>query len=453
MSRASASWVFLALLAAGCSASGIDVDANRSEDAAVFFAAAVPEIRVRADGLSLWVDASAVPSYSGSTLRLLIRGRTSANLKAARSFVPDDAFGTTSLVGPRSFEVLLRGGHEINTILSGLPLFLRLELSNGRVYHASLSLQGSFVRYSGDTDIAVSAALAPIYWKDDVTNLRYRGLATVDAPLLSVATTGGVDPTVKALGSGRFQLDWDYDRFAKVFDDPRDPVRFSARPATRMPLSGSANVEIGLTDVKLTTMDAETAWPTPSCVKSVYDCVKAQPAMTRDFGVCGRYREVARCITADICDITPPVAFTLQSRDASSLAPAIAAAHAACPRTSGNWCSVLDGQAFGYARCLTMEPTPDAILEAALTAADRGGRFDPRYSTALSRSELAAQQTFGSGVLAAADALAGDTAVQAKLFESEEPCHNCHQFGLMYVLLYPNTRVVVVVSANYGYDS
>lgn len=451
MSRASASWMFLALLVGGCSASAIDVDV--SEDPAVFYAAAVPEIRVREDGLTLWVDAVAVPSYSGSTLRLALRGRTSANLKAAHSFVPDDAFGSTRLVGARSFETLLEGGHEINTILSGLPLFLKLEMTNGRVYHASLSLRGDFVRYSGDTAIAVNAALSPIYWKDDVTNLRYRGLATVDAPLLNVTTTGGVDPTVKALGSGRFQIDWDYDRFAKVFDDPRDPVRFSARTATRMPLSGSANIEIGLTDVKLTTLDAETAWPTPSCAKSVFDCIKAQPAMTRDFAVCGSYRDVQRCMYADICDFTPPVAFMLQSKDASSLAPAIAAAHAACPRTGGSWCSVLDGAAFSYARCLTMEPTSDAIIEAALVAADRSGRFDPRYGTAMSRSELAAQLTFGSGLLAASDALAGDTTVQAKLFESEESCHNCHQFGQMYVLLYPNTRVVVVVTASHGYDS
>ena len=41
----------------------------------------------------------------------------------------------------------------------------------------------------------------------------------------------------------------------------------------------------------------------------------------------------------------------------------------------------------------------------------------------------------------------------ARGFVDELRCHNCHEFGVRYVIYYPESRKVVVVDGTYGYDS
>lgn len=160
----------------------------------------------------------------------------------------------------------------------------------------------------------------------------------------------------------------------------------------------------------------------------------------------------ATAIEAAACP-TPPPTFALISRDASSLAGAVSAAHAACPRTGGSWCSVGPQAAFSSSRCLAMRPTLGEVTAAAVAETDPRGVFDVRYGRSLTRSELLLTQAFRTSLLNAVDAFARDTDVQATVFESEESCHNCHQFSLKYVLHYTRTRTIVVIDGSHGYDS
>lgn len=185
------------------------------------------------------------------------------------------------------------------------------------------------------------------------------------------------------------------------------------------------------------------------CAASEYDPAQAQedPAVDR----AGQAVSPDSLDSLDRC--SPSVPFTLIVKDASALLPAVRAAHAACPRNGGSWCTVDSGAAFTYPRCLTMTPTLAEMAAAAVSATDHGGVYDPRYGRALTRAELAMTSAFRTGLLSAVDAFARDTDVRATFYESEEPCHNCHQYSLKYVLIYPRTRTIVVVDGTHGYDS
>lgn len=445
------SLAFAWLLAAGCDAAderaAAPPIAEEAAPASATSALSAAEVRVRADGLTLWLDELAAPTLRSGTLQVTLRGRTSANLSAVSSYVPDDAFGRAVLTGPRSFEITLRDGHEINTIASGLPLFLSLSLHSGKTYGAKLGLFARIVPTSGP--VTVEPLLRPVYFRDTLSNLRYRGLAQSSSPLV-IRALGGVDPTISSAGSGRYQFDWDFAGLSQLVDSGSDRVFFNTASSSQ-----SGAMALVVRDVGLVLGDAAATWPTPPCSRAVYDCISALPASTRDHGSCGSYREVARCIAADVCDVVPrpPIALSLIARDASPLDAAVRAAHAACPRTGGSWCSVGPAWAFAHSRCVTPTPTVQQINEEALRETDRSGAFDPRYGVSLSRAALLMTQTFKSGLLSAIDGFAGDTMVQATQFESEEPCHNCHQFALKFVLYYPRTQVVVVVDGSYGYDS
>lgn len=450
------SWSIPLLLALGCGVDGSQPVSSQQgdvEDASSTerFSATTSELRVRADDLTLWVQEQTEQAVRSGVLHVTIKARTSSNISSVSSSVPDDAFGRTTQIGPRSFEITLRDGHEINTILSGLPLFVNLKLSNGKTYGAKLSLSAKLSPSAGP--VSVEPYARPIYHRDSA-NLRYRGYATTSATGLVMSSRGGTAPWLGLPTASRHPFDWEYSGLASLLDASSDLVVFETGSGAAITRQQSG-VTLAVRDVGLGLGDPAVRWPTPACTKTVYDCITALPATTKDYSACGSYREVARCMGVDRCDVvpTPAVPFALSSRDASSLAPAVKRAHDACPRTGGSWCSVLDAVAFDYPRCVATTPTPAQVTEAALAETDRSGAFDPRYGRSLTRAELLMQQTFKGGLLSAMDAYAGDTNVSATLFESEESCHNCHQFSIKFVLFYPRTRAVVVVDGSYGYDS
>jgi hypothetical protein len=328
MTRSPVFPVLSALALLGCGTAHQEVGEDPANERPSFTAASDGEIRVREDGLTLWMDTPARPSYRGTMLQVTIAGRTSANLKEVFSSVPDDAFGSAAIVGPRSFTVVLRDGHEINTLLSGLPILIRLGLSNGRTYHARVELAPRFVSATGSASISLDAPILPIYYQEGPTALRYRGTAGVTAPMLTVTTSGGTAPITAPLSVGRFRFDWEYPAFAQVFDQSTDLVTLSAASGG-MTATRSAAIELGVKSVELTGGDPGTRWPDPRCARTAYDCIQMKPAGTKDFAGCGSYREVLRCLFADVCDVepTPMLPFALTGTDASALAPAVKTAH------------------------------------------------------------------------------------------------------------------------------
>lgn len=289
----------LGALAAGCTASTEEVGEDESElngpPTASVDARPGESIAARAAALSLTFAGPARVETRGSSKVLVLAGRTNRNVTALRSFVPDDAFGEVVQKGPRSFDVVLRDGHEINTVLSGLPLGLVLEAETGtpRRYEAALHFGSVFGPESGDPKLRVDE-IVPVSSGGADEPLRYRArIETTATPSAITLDTLASGTTVRKASARRYDADLTFEAFfATTF--AASPVSFTATyPAG--PAHTRASPVLGLRRLGLTTRTIEEAWPR-TCEASVRACVaRVTRANGTDFGECGRYRDVETC--------------------------------------------------------------------------------------------------------------------------------------------------------------
>jgi hypothetical protein len=298
--------LFPCLFAVGCAATpstdeGIDADeaaVTAGPATALVDATGATETRVRAGGMTIWVDSVAKPRRVGTDLWITMRLRASRSLDNAMSFVPDDAFGAARLVSPRIVEIDLRGGQEIDSIASGVPLFVHLHTASGDVrdYEARIDLVPRFARFAGSSAISIERDIRPVLVKSGQRNLRYRGkVSAVTASSMSVFTDDHADPTIAPRVTGAWQFDWTYDGLELAADIPSAPVHFAATAGTATKTK-TAGIDFAVVRAGLTQESAYDVWPSPECTPAVASCIQAKPAGTTDFGDCGEYRPVSRCI-------------------------------------------------------------------------------------------------------------------------------------------------------------
>ncbi len=260
------------------------------------------ELKVRANLLTVWVDAVALPATDNGKQIVRITGRASRNLKSAFSYVPDDAYAKARVTKKRGFEVVLETRGEQNALLSGASIFLSLVPSTAtkkESYTARIALEPRFGRYEGSSKIFVQDAIKPIYYRDNVTNLRYRGNAALDgytASFDAYANDEG-DPVVTKVSSQRYQFDWTFTSLMIAADPPKDAVHFLAM-VNGFTYAKSAGIDLAVSSIGLTSADAYDVWPSPQCEKAVKTCVKGKPASTIDYGECGTYGQVAVCLAS-----------------------------------------------------------------------------------------------------------------------------------------------------------
>jgi len=198
---------------------------------------------------------------------------------------------------------VLDEGHEINTLLSGLPIFVSIDTKTGTPsrYTARIQLATRLTSFQGSSKLHPSSVVDPVYVRDEDNPLRYRGRIGADQPgtSLVVHTDESADPLVSALGDSEWQFDWTYDGLALAAFPKADGVVFDAA------LSGGtvtkrASFEHRVLRVAFTTKDPATTWPTPGCETGVLSCIQATSG--DDLGACGSYREVSRCMSASLAD-------------------------------------------------------------------------------------------------------------------------------------------------------
>ncbi len=242
------------------------------------------ELRVRAGNLTLWIEPDATFAVEDGEPILTVRGRTSRNLAEVSSWVPDDAFGEVEQTGPRTIVLRLRGGHEINSILSGLPIFLAFETVWGAVHHheARLVLSPRLSAVQGD-GFHLDDFIRPIFVRDDTDPLRYRLGVTYEVGPVS-ASPGA--PAVSDDTDDIVAIDWTYAGFEEVL--AQGAVTVEAGPDGA---SQTSIVAVRAIDLGMTIEDPRDVWPSPTCTDLVAECVAA----TDDLGDCGDYRDVAPC--------------------------------------------------------------------------------------------------------------------------------------------------------------
>ncbi|HVJ92679.1 MAG TPA: hypothetical protein VM580_22920, partial [Labilithrix sp.] len=198
----------------------------------------------------------------GGVLAVIVRGTTNQNIDDVFSWVPDDAFGEAKRLSSRSFEVVFRGLSDVNTVLSGLPVNVRMTTAAGaKQFTAQVRLAPVYRKFSGDSEIYVEAPIEPVFAGTPDHPLRYRSTFTTrwpasDATVFS-ASGGTVPPT------RRSSLEWSFDR---TFDalaaelDPNDRTIFEAR-LTGKKRQKRAAVEVKVDGLILTADDPDTAFP------------------------------------------------------------------------------------------------------------------------------------------------------------------------------------------------
>lgn len=243
------------------------------------------ELKIRAGNLTVWIERAAGVAFSAGEPTVSLRGRTSRNLAAVSSWVPDDAFGEVEQTGARTFTLRLRGGHEVNSALTGLPLFLAFDTVHGAIKHHEARLVVA-PRLPGAEDpdgVSLDPYLRPVY-AHAADPLRYRLGALYEVGPVS-ATPGA--PVISDDTDDIAAIDWTYPGLVEV-------IAAGGLTVTAGPVSASAAVAIHAVELGLTIDDPREVWPTPGCDPLIAECLAA----TEDPGDCGDYRPVAACVDA-----------------------------------------------------------------------------------------------------------------------------------------------------------
>lgn len=303
------SWMCAALLASiGCApelepledeASEDETDAVEGPDTAeTVVTDDVASVSVVAGNLKLTFAPYAALEMREGVKTYVFRGTANRNISEAMSFVPDDGFADVQLVTKRKLEVLVREGHELNSLASGLPLFLHLVTeTDGRQYEAKLDMAPAFDDFTGASAIFVDRPIAPVYVYDGITNLRYRGRARTQATYGSfdVELRNGSSPEADRLSARKFSFDMTYEMLlANVAGADRKVSFVASQPGQK---TKKAELELALAGLGLTIGSAYDVWPDRMCEDEVRVCIESQPLAQEDFGECGTYRQVSRCMS------------------------------------------------------------------------------------------------------------------------------------------------------------
>jgi hypothetical protein len=447
----------LALAAPACAVQSPDLVDPAEDTGVAASAAAVTKLYASEGDLDLIVETLGTFEERDGVRALILHATANRYLEDVYTYVPDDLFGEAHIISERRLEIVLHEGHELNTVLSGLPLFVAVNTFTGspNQYTAKIVVAPRFYDFRGATGIFIEEEVEPVYVVNGTSHLTYRGGVNALASSLTVTAPDGA-PTVTSVDADSFNLDWSYASLHQAIDPHTVPLTFTAALTSGTALKTSRLVA-RVVDLALTSGDAYDVWPTPECQPAVYSCIQAQPTGATDFAACGSYRQVTRCLYANACDVVPPAPLSLTAIDASSLEPARDAWNIGS--NNGAWHELTSLDAFSTPAC----PAAPVTIQSVMAQIAPEGQDQPPagdYGTFTDRSGLAqsvffAANYYGDGValLAAIDAFAGGGAVQAWLSVNELSCHNCHDFGARAVLYYPATGKVIVLDGHYGYDS
>jgi hypothetical protein len=421
-----------------------------AEDAESKADTAEGERKVRAGQLTLTVNTGTTLTEVDGQRALVIRASTSRRLESVFSWVPDDAFGEARLVDDTHFELILRDGHELNSILSGLPLFVQIRTATGTIrdYTGRVDLAPRFARFSGSSKVFLDAAIEPIYFVDPIDPLRYRARVTTTADASSFSTTapGGVEVLNDGPRAGH--ADFTYQQLAASLENQ---LGFTASFLGGTTGTKRAEIDLRVVKIGLTTDDPYDVWAPPTCTDETLTCLRDLDDPAWDWSECGSYRETQVCVFHK-CEIIEPEPLSLEPIDAGGLDAAAEAFRDGCP-SGGSWCHLDTVEAFALPECRIspigyvvdeyLESTQDGPFEGGVAPAEQSVLLNGSYSPA------------GPALYESIRAWAGswDGPVEAWVGVEEVPCHNCTDFIDRAILYFPERGRVVVVTGGHGYDS
>jgi hypothetical protein len=288
---------FLVVSLLGCGGGVVELDDAEDFEAQTDAELTRP-VRAELRGLTVSVKPVLTARVVGTQKNWVLEGTTNRDLEGAMSFVPDDAFGVATVTGPRSFEVAIAEGYELNSLLSGLRLLVNLTpTGQTKPTTLGLDLAPRFTSIRGSSRLSLTSEVRPVF---AAGGLQYRGqVRAVVGSQVSASTPDSATITVSSRSTpGVYGLDFTYDNLALALDSPgvnADQVEVLATEPSGRVRSKLAVLAATVKAIDLTMADPYEVWPPTRCPTAVRTCLDATPVGATDFGDCGSFREVSVC--------------------------------------------------------------------------------------------------------------------------------------------------------------
>lgn len=400
----------------------------------------------RATGLAVTFRAPAWVSTANG-YRLEVEGRANRDLASTFSFVPDDAFGEATLVNARTFRVAWAQDHEINTALSGTPLLVRLDLADGTSATAQVTVDLRTRDLGGARPIGVVEPLRPVFVDDPVSTLRYRmRFTTYDADDAWIRHPSAA--TTETQGTFLWKVDWTYEDLIPYLARGRDRMDLHAI-AGGATLTRRLRIEPRVAHADLTHGDPYAVWPSV-CEDDIDACLSALPDGTDDFGACGDYRPVQRCLSQGECWFAPesPLALSPGEPALAGASDALAAHNATCAG-AGAWCELAWTASYTRPAC----PSEPAGLRALIALAGAADQSGATIEQGVIHGRTNGPAELPESVLQAIEADYGAPITGGFSWQQLVPCPNCTEYQTWYLLDLPAADRVVVLTGTVGWDS
>ena len=202
------------------------------------------------NGMTLTLHASLTWNTGTNGEELVLKGSTSETLTFVQGFIPDDGFGTSTQLGPKSFQLVFDNASDIDTVVSGEPFYLELttHAASGRppVVRADprrrspLSLTGT-----STTRLTLGPAITPTLVTTSPDGVMFRGTATTTARPQSLTVTAGSPPTLVQDSARAWHFDWDFSHYESAVTGAATvtaKAKFGATTSTR---TGTIAVRVG----------------------------------------------------------------------------------------------------------------------------------------------------------------------------------------------------------------
>jgi hypothetical protein len=265
-----------AVTAAACGVSPRSGEAQQKNPAA-------KEISASLSGLTLSFNQELELSTQGQPSWILT-GRSSGNLADVKSFVSVDLFGQATLTSARTFEIAL-DKQELHTLLGGTPLFVTFVSADAKSVTASVTVAPRLSSLSG------GGTLNPVFVRG-MDSYRGHNGTTDSTTALDVTLGAGLSATPAA-----WTQDASFDDLALALESARPVFRFdAAHPTDRQ----DTQPRIAVSALALTTQDAATVWPAPTCEATTQQCLDALPFGAVDAAACGSFADVRPCRVSQV---------------------------------------------------------------------------------------------------------------------------------------------------------
>ncbi len=252
------------------------------------------EVRIRADGMSVWLRPEVEPVFRESLGQdvWFFRGRTSHNLGHVAATVDGTNVASAGTVSARVFEIYLTF-RQMADVIAGEPLLVELANERGEEWHLAIDLRPRLEARDGSWRIYPWVNVVPVV---DDRAVWLRGRVTTNtamADLFAYNDDDSAPERITAQDDRRWKLDWHPLAMPWAGAPPEYPVYIVAEDFGGTHHTLEVGVLMRMRRAALSSAGPAAVLPDGACDPAVAACL--QSLDTLDTEECGEARDVIAC--------------------------------------------------------------------------------------------------------------------------------------------------------------